>query len=159
MISLIPMKKKKKKIPLTHENQNSSKGSSGLKKMCLIECVYVCVPVCVRGFRFNMYCSILFNVCVKTFVFFAHMSAEQNKNTERECTPSQFKCATGNKCIEEIYRCDGHPDCPDRSDEDCLPSANDTTTHITSPTSTLYFSVCPSLNHDRFVQLPSKMFY
>ncbi|XP_014478060.1 PREDICTED: basement membrane-specific heparan sulfate proteoglycan core protein isoform X5 [Dinoponera quadriceps] len=55
------------------------------------------------------------------------------RDCERECTPNQFKCATGNKCIEDAYRCDGHPDCPDRSDEDCVPSANDTSTHITSP--------------------------
>ncbi|XP_015437459.1 PREDICTED: basement membrane-specific heparan sulfate proteoglycan core protein [Dufourea novaeangliae] len=51
---------------------------------------------------------------------------------ERECTPTQFKCLTGNKCIEGVYRCDGHPDCPDQSDEDCV---HETTTHVTQPTS------------------------
>ncbi|KOX75591.1 Low-density lipoprotein receptor-related protein 8 [Melipona quadrifasciata] len=43
-----------------------------------------------------------------------------------------FKCVTGNKCIEGVYRCDGHPDCPDHSDEDC---ANETITHVTPPIS------------------------
>ncbi|KAK0072378.1 hypothetical protein PV326_000128, partial [Microctonus aethiopoides] len=52
----------------------------------------------------------------------------------RGCTPTQFKCATGGKCIEDIYRCDGHPDCPDKSDEICGESdtSNDTITHITN---------------------------
>lgn len=62
--------------------------------------------------------------------------------TDRGCTPTQFKCATGGKCIEDIYRCDGHPDCPDRSDENCGVEnlSNSTITHITySPPSTLNF--------------------
>lgn len=56
---------------------------------------------------------------------------------ERECTPSQFKCATGGKCIEGIYKCDGRADCPDRSDEDC-PISNETLTHTVSLASTPY---------------------
>ncbi|KAK9294716.1 hypothetical protein QLX08_010779 [Tetragonisca angustula] len=58
--------------------------------------------------------------------------AEDELHCERECTPTQFKCVTGNKCIEGVYRCDGHPDCPDHSDEDC---ANETITHVTPPIS------------------------
>ena len=62
---------------------------------------------------------------------------------DRDCTPTQFKCATGGKCIEGIYRCDGHSDCPDRSDEDC-PSvtANETITHSNSPKSTPFVFNC-----------------
>ncbi|XP_061934447.1 basement membrane-specific heparan sulfate proteoglycan core protein isoform X32 [Apis cerana] len=59
-------------------------------------------------------------------------NGEDEKQCERECTPTQFKCITGNKCIEGIYRCDGQPDCPDQSDEDC---ANETITHATPPIS------------------------
>ncbi|KAK2578017.1 hypothetical protein KPH14_008439 [Odynerus spinipes] len=53
------------------------------------------------------------------------------RGKDRECTPTQFKCLTENKCIEGIYRCDGHPDCQDLSDEDC---ANETITHTSLPT-------------------------
>ncbi|KAL2739157.1 basement membrane-specific heparan sulfate proteoglycan core protein isoform X1 [Vespula maculifrons] len=65
-------------------------------------------------------------------------------NTDQECTPTQFKCLTGNKCIEGIYRCDGHPDCPDRSDEDC---ANETITHTSPPTSTPFYPCRLSSSH------------
>ncbi|ESO88855.1 hypothetical protein LOTGIDRAFT_77449, partial [Lottia gigantea] len=35
------------------------------------------------------------------------------------CIPGQFRCERG-RCIDEILRCDGKPDCPDQTDEiDC----------------------------------------
>uniref|UniRef100_A0A672G6B1 Corin, serine peptidase n=1 Tax=Salarias fasciatus TaxID=181472 RepID=A0A672G6B1_SALFA len=34
-----------------------------------------------------------------------------------ECSPSHFKCRSG-RCVLATKRCDGHPDCDDRSDED-----------------------------------------
>jgi uncharacterized membrane protein len=55
--------------------------------------------------------SYLFKFSIVDFLYFSSI--------EKNCTPTQFKCVSGNKCIESVYRCDGYPDCPDRSDEDC----------------------------------------
>ncbi len=38
------------------------------------------------------------------------------------CSAAQFKCANNNQCIHESYKCDGIPDCDDRSDEQGCPS-------------------------------------
>lgn len=96
----------------------------------------------IRVLRFSA--ALIVNIhCVHKCVFSAHIytrcdhtNDRHTKQTERECTPTQFKCLTGNKCIEGVYRCDGHPDCPDHSDEDC---ANETITHVTQPTSTPFY--------------------
>ncbi|KAG7212475.1 hypothetical protein KM043_012788 [Ampulex compressa] len=72
------------------------------------------------------------------------LRAEDELHCDRECTPTQFKCVTGNKCIDGIYRCDDHPDCPDQSDEDCAATANETITRTSSPTSTPS-SLCVSI--------------
>lgn len=77
--------------------------------------------------------SVYINVC--SLLPCIPAATQTTTQTERECTPTQFKCVTGNKCIEGVYRCDGHPDCPDQSDEDC---ANETITHATPPISTLF---------------------
>ncbi len=34
-----------------------------------------------------------------------------------ECTFSQFKCTSGDQCIDGNLKCNGHPDCKDASDE------------------------------------------
>lgn len=34
-----------------------------------------------------------------------------------ECTPEEFKCIMGGKCINSALVCDGLPDCIDMSDE------------------------------------------
>ena len=36
----------------------------------------------------------------------------------KHCTDTEFKCATGGRCIPERWQCDGEADCADGSDED-----------------------------------------
>lgn len=33
------------------------------------------------------------------------------------CSAAEFRCADGSDCIDDQRRCDGRPDCRDRSDE------------------------------------------
>ncbi|KAK6165881.1 hypothetical protein SNE40_022703 [Patella caerulea] len=49
-----------------------------------------------------------------------HLSKD-NKNCISNCTSAQFLCEESSKCIPFWWKCDGHPDCGDRSDEphDC----------------------------------------
>ncbi|XP_006869063.1 PREDICTED: CD320 antigen [Chrysochloris asiatica] len=35
----------------------------------------------------------------------------------RPCPAGELRCALGGACIPRTWRCDGHPDCPDSSDE------------------------------------------
>lgn len=83
------------------------------------------------------------------------------------CGPTEFQCYTGNSCIDANFRCDGHPNCADKSDEmDCstqeptigpLMTTNDdvtTTPELTSvpmttegPVTTMNSSVMPYIDN------------
>ncbi|KAL2091711.1 hypothetical protein ACEWY4_011509 [Coilia grayii] len=50
-----------------------------------------------------------------------HLSADANTCTpDQRCPPGTKSCLDGQTCIALPQFCDGHPDCPDHSDENCV---------------------------------------
>lgn len=52
---------------------------------------------------------------------------------DKDCS-TEFKCTSG-QCVSAIMRCDGHPDCWDRSDEESCTNALVCTTKLRCPQS------------------------
>ena len=44
-------------------------------------------------------------------------SLDSTEHFEVECLTNEFKCHNGEKCIENLKKCDGNKDCSDESDE------------------------------------------
>ena len=38
--------------------------------------------------------------------------------SQEACKRTEFTCSTGGECINYLLRCDGTPDCSDKSDEE-----------------------------------------
>ena len=77
-------------------------------------------------FANNGECS---HLCIATSNYTAHCACPKHlvlKNSKScvkplTCHPDQFLCRSGDMCIPNAWRCDGTPECPDRSDEQrCL---------------------------------------
>ncbi|XP_033637279.1 uncharacterized protein LOC117298251 [Asterias rubens] len=49
--------------------------------------------------------------------FVEGFSAALSQYHQRECSPDQYMCPSGLKCIDQSQVCDGEPDCPELEDE------------------------------------------
>ncbi|ELW47242.1 CD320 antigen [Tupaia chinensis] len=81
-------------------------------------------------------------------------SGDRHNCSHRSCPPGELHCALGDACIPHTWRCDGHRDCPDASDElgcgtDVTVQGGNTTTtetpvsleNVTSPGNATAFSI------------------
>lgn len=73
--------------------------------------MYFCI-----SFKYLLFKAIYINVGNNTQTHIPFKNSFNSLSRE-ECGPKMFQCILNGVCINQVYVCDGHKDCPDGSDE------------------------------------------